>query len=344
MSKSLGNSPDPIELINKYGADGVRVGLLLTSPAGNDLPFDESICEQGRNFANKIWNALKLVKGWEVAEDLAQPSTAAVAGRWFKNRFKQEALVMEDHYSKYRLNDALMSVYKLVWDDFCSWYLEMIKPAYGSPIDAVTYKQACKFFEDLMTVLHPFMPFLTEEIWHELGERGEEDLLMNKTFSVDGSAADVSLLDGFARAVEVIMVIRALRNEKNIPQKTMLRIVVKRSPDNDITFDKIVEKLCNLQALEYIDEQPAGTLSFRVGKSEYFLFDEGVIDRKKALEEAEKDLKYNEGFLKSVMNKLSNEKFMAGAPEAVVAAERKKQKDAEEKIAILQAQIVNLKR
>ncbi|MDR1975348.1 MAG: valine--tRNA ligase [Bacteroidales bacterium] len=340
MSKSLGNSPDPIGLIEKYGADGVRVGLLLTSPAGNDLPFDESICEQGRNFANKIWNALKLVKGWDIS-NIEQPETARIAGEWFASRLNQEALIIEDHYSKYRLNDSIMAVYKLVWDDFCSWYLEMIKPAYGQPIDVATHKQACDFFETLMGLLHPFMPFLTEEIWHTLQSRAEDETLMTQTLPKQGSA-DENILSAFARASEVIMAIRALRNEKNIPQKTSLHIAVKKTSDDDTTFDVVVEKLCNLQPLEYVAEQPEGTLAFRVGKSEYFLFDDGVIDRREALERAEKDLKYNEGFLRSVMAKLSNEKFVAGAPPAVVEAERKKQKDAEEKILLLRAQIASL--
>ncbi|MDR0763207.1 MAG: valine--tRNA ligase, partial [Bacteroidales bacterium] len=348
MSKQLGNSPDPIDLINKYGADGVRVGLLLTSPAGNDLPFDESICEQGRNFCNKIWNALKFIKGLEVSEVIPQSQMMKLAGEWFLNRLNQETAVVEDHYSKYRLNDALMTVYKLVWDDFCSWYLEIIKPAYGQPIDSVTYRQACVFFEVLAKLLHPFMPFLTEEVWYMLKERGEGETLMTQTFcGLDSQSLKTddagSLLRGFSRATEVIISVRALRNEKNIPQKKQLRIAVKISSENDTTFDETVEKLCNLQPLEYVTEQPADTLSFRVGKSEYFLYaDNETVDKKAALEKAEKDLKYNEGFLKSVLGKLSNEKFVNSAPDAVVEQERKKQKDTEEKIALLKAQIVAL--
>jgi valyl-tRNA synthetase len=359
MSKQLGNSPDPIDLINKYGADGVRVGLLLTSPAGNDLPFDESICGQGSGFCNKIWNALKFIKGLEVSEDAAQPQIAKLAGEWFLNRLNQETAIVEDHYSKYRLNDALMAVYKLAWDDFCSWYLEIIKPGYGQPIDAVTYKQACCFFEVLAKLLHPFMPFLTEEIWHTLKERGEGETLMTQTLNKRDGASnsschcgldpqspneiDNALLAGFSRAAEVIMSIRALRNEKNIPQKKQLRIAVKISPENNTAFDGIVEKLCNLQPLEYAAEQPAGTLAFRVGKSEYFLFaDEEVVDKKAALEKAQKDLKYNEGFLISVLGRLSNEKFVNSAPAAVVEQERKKQKDTEDKIALLKTQIIAL--
>ncbi|MDR0618407.1 MAG: valine--tRNA ligase [Bacteroidales bacterium] len=357
MSKQLGNSPDPIDLINKYGADGVRVGLLLTSPAGNDLPFDESICEQGRNFSNKIWNALKLVKGWNIDNSATQRIEAGIAAKWFAAKLRKETEAIEEHFAKYRLNDALMSVYKLIWDDFCSWYLEMIKPAYGSPIDGTTYRQVCGFFETLMKILHPFMPFLTEEIWHETGEacvsgssksnRDGKTIMTQILQTEKVSEEDEKLLLRFENAMEVIMAIRAMRNEKNIPQKTPVSISIREydgdNADNNLSeFYPLIKKLCNLETLENTGKSPDETIPFRAGKTELFLHSDGAVNKEETLAKAKKDLIYNEGFLAAVTKKLSNEKFVQNAPIAVLEIERKKQADAEGKIAMLKAQIASL--
>ncbi len=344
MSKSLGNSPDPIELMNKYGADGARVGMLLTSPAGNDLPFDESLCEQGRNFSNKVWNALRLIKGWEVDGNLKQPDTSKVAVEWFDARFNEALKAIEDNFTKFRISDALMATYKLIWDDFCSWYLEMIKPAYQQPVDAKTLQQTVAFFEKLMKILHPFMPFLTEEIWHLLDDRDENDCIMIARLP-ERHRINHKVLEQFNFAKDVIIAVRGLRNEKNIPMKEQLQFFVKKNHNQqaDTTFDGLASKLCNLAAIEYVEEKVANAMSFVVSSTEFYIPLTGVVDLETELKKLEDDLVYTNNFLNSVVRKLGNERFVSGAPVAVVDLERKKQSDAENKIKVLEEQIANLK-
>ncbi|MEI6347403.1 MAG: valine--tRNA ligase [Bacteroidota bacterium] len=344
MSKSLGNSPDPIELMKIFGADGVRVGMLLSSPAGNDLLFDESMCEQGRNFNNKIWNALRLIKGWEVNTEIPQPDYAVPAIEWFEAKFNQTLETINDHFSKFRLSDALMSVYKLIWDDFCSWYLEAIKPAYQQPIDAKTYQKTVEIFERLMQVAHPFMPFITEEIWHLLTDREEKDCIMiSKMPEVEKYSADI--LSSFERATEVIMSVRTIRQEKNIANKEKLSMqIIASSNDCDQTFESLILKLCNFETIEYTSEKASDTVGFVVNGVEYFVRLGNLIDIESEIKKIEEEIKYLQGFLNSVVKKLSNEKFVAGAPEQVVALERKKQSDAESKIALLTLQLSDLKK
>ncbi|MBO4307447.1 MAG: valine--tRNA ligase [Bacteroidales bacterium] len=343
MSKSLGNSPDPIELMEKYGADGVRMGMLLTAPAGNDLPFDESICEQGRNFANKIWNALRLVKGWEVSSDLNQSQENELSVQWMEQRM---ACVLEDiekDFEQYRLSEALMNTYKLIWDDFCSWYLEMIKPAYGSPIDAETMNSTLTIFERLMCMLHPFMPFVTEEIWHLLRERPEGASIMVQHMPVS-VFFDQRMLDDCAIAQEIIAGVRGLRNSKGLSPKEQLELFIVCGEGKSLNkrFDGIISKLANVRQISYVNEKVGGAVSFMVGTTECFVPMTQNIDTEAERKKLEDELKYAEGFLASVMKKLSNEKFVNGAPEKVVAVERQKKADAEQKIAALKAQIANL--
>ncbi|MBR5783772.1 MAG: class I tRNA ligase family protein, partial [Bacteroidales bacterium] len=269
MSKSLGNSPDPIELMNKYGADGVRVGMLLTAPAGNDLPFDDSLCEQGRNFSNKIWNALRLVKGWEIDENMAQPEVNKMAIDWFENHLAASLAEIEDSFDKYRLSDALMATYKLVWDDFCSWYLEIVKPAYQQPLDRATYEATLNIFEKLMCMLHPFMPFITEEIWHTLKERKEGESIMIAEMPKSGTF-DGELLKRFAVAKETIIGLRGLRNAKGMSPKEVLELYIKKAAD-DTMFDDMIIKLCNLSKIEYVAEKVENALSFMVGTVECYV-------------------------------------------------------------------------
>ncbi len=358
MSKSLGNSPDPIGLIDQYGADGVRVGMLLTSPAGNDLPFDEAMCEQGRNFCNKIWNALRLVKGWTVSDSPAgsggaeaHAAHAAVrhtAVAWFEASLRQTAAFMEDCYTKYRLSDALMAGYKLIWDEFCAWYLEMIKPAYGQPIDRGTYEKTLDFFDRLMVLMHPFMPFLTEEVWHVLREGRDARSVMFETAVYNGLAQspsetdDQALLKRGEFAKEVVMGIRAVRNGKNLSPKTPLKLSVQKNGGEaaDPLFDPIVAKLCNLESLDYVTEPVEKAYTFVAGTTAFFVRMEAEsVDVAAELAKAKEELAYAEGFLRKVMQKLGNPKFVDGAPEAVVAGERKKQADAEERIRLLKERI-----
>jgi len=344
MSKSLGNSPDPIELMKKYGADGARVGMLLTSPAGNDLPFDEALCEQGRNFSNKIWNALRLVNMWEVDEKIEQPETSKVAVEWFEARLNETLKVIDEQYAKYRISDALMATYKLIWDDFCSWYLEMIKPAYQQPIDKKTLEHTIELFEKLMKILHPFMPFLTEEIWHLLKTRNEGDDIMVAQWP-ERQRIYHKVLDQFEFAKEVIIAIRAVRADKNIPNKEALEFYVKKNlneePDN--TWDGLVAKLCNLSEINYVDEKVDNAMSFVVKSTEFYIPLGTHVDVEAEIKKMEEEIKYAQGFLNTVMKKLSNERFVNGAPETVVANERKKQRDAENKIKVLEEQIKALK-
>jgi len=342
MSKSLGNSPDPIELIEKYGADGVRVGMMLTAPAGNDLPFDEALCEQGRNFCNKMWNALRLVKGWNVDANIAQPDTAKMAVKWFEQRFYQVLQETNDNLDKYRLSDALMGIYKLVWDDFCSWYLEMVKAPMNQPIDAVTYNATVSFFENLMKILHPFMPFITEDIWHLLQERqdGDDIIIAQQPKQQD---VDNEILNQFIFTQDVINNIRKIRAEKNISMKEAIELIVVDKDGNvNKEFDSVIMKLCNVSSVNYVTENPQDAFGFLVKAVEFFIPVTDNIDTEAELKKLEEELKYAQGFLKSVEAKLSNEKFVNGAPAAVVDKERKKKSDSEAKIKVLEQQIAAL--
>lgn len=341
MSKSLGNSPDPIGLMKEYTTDGVRVGMLLTSPAGNDLPFDESLCEQGRNFTNKIWNALRLVKGWSVDEKLTQPASSKLANDWFNAKFAETLKDIEASFSKYRLSEALMSSYKLVWDDFCSWYLEMIKPGYQQPIDVTTIAQVVAHFENLMKILHPFMPFITEEIWHLLGERVEGDCIVVAEWPAI-ETSQVSLITDMEKCINVITELRTFRKKQNIPNKDAIKLMVKESSTINKAFDVVIAKLCNLEQLDYLEEKQEGTFSFVTNNNEYYIPLEGTVDVEAEKAKISEELNYTKGFLKSVTKKLSNERFVNNAPEQVVATERKKQEDAEAKIKLLEEQLVSL--
>ena len=352
MSKQLGNSPDPIMLIEKYGADGVRMGMLLTAPAGNDLPFDESICEQGRNFSNKMWNALRLVLGWQVADE-TQTTNNEVAIQWMEQRMAQVIEEIEKDFDQYRLSEALMATYKLVWDDFCSWYLEMVKPAYGTPIDRETYDATLSIFNRLMLLLHPFMPFVTEEIWHALQTVGKDDektAFINANYSIMNQHMPTSvffdkrMLDEFDTAREVIAGVRNIRNTRNLSPKEALEVSFITTDDRYRFdhFDGIVRKLANVSAINEVKEKPAGALSFMVGTMECFVPMPENVNKDEELKKLQDELKYAEGFLNSVLKKLGNEKFVNGAPAAVIEKERNKQRDAETKIAALKAQIASL--
>ena len=341
MSKSLGNSPDALELMSQYGADGVRVGLLLSSAAGNDLLFDESLCQQGKNFANKIWNAFRLIKGWEVSDNIEQPGYAAQGIAWFEAKFQATLAEIEDHFSKYRISDALMAIYKLIWDDFCSWLLEMVKPAYQQPIDAKTYQQVIGALENNLRLLHPFMPFLTEEVWQQIAQRTpEEALIVNRWPAVE--TYDAQLVADFEIAAEVISGIRTIRKEKNIAFKDSIALSVLRKEATNDVFDAIIEKLGNISAITYVQDQVEGALSFRVKSNEYFIPMEGAIDIEAEVQKIQEELQYTEGFLKSVQKKLANERFVNNAPEQVVSLERKKESDAKAKIETLRASLANL--
>jgi valyl-tRNA synthetase len=339
MSKSLGNSPDPIDLMKTYGADGVRVGMLLTSPAGNDLPFDEALCEQGRNFNNKIWNAMRLVKGWQIDSQLPQDQTAALAVDWFRARLDQTLTQIEDHFSKYRLSDALMAAYKLTWDDFCSWYLEMIKPQPGQAIDSQTLEATIGFFEDLMKLLHPFMPFITEEIWHLLRQRNEgDDLIVARMPS--GKAFNQKLLADFDFTAELINGIRKLRASKNIPFRDALEVqIVDRNGDYNSLFEGIIAKLCNLSRISLTESQMEGAFGFVIKSTEVFVPLTDVVNPEEERKKLKEELIYTQGFLNSVNKKLSNERFVSGAPEQVVARERQKKADAEARIKVIEQQL-----
>ena len=342
MSKSLGNSPEPLELIEKYGADGVRVGMLLSSPAGNDLMFDEAYCQQGKAFANKIWNAFRLVTGWQVDESIQQPKSSKIAIEWFEAKFQNVLIDVEDHFSKYRLSDALMTTYKLIWDDFCSWLLEMIKPGYGEPIDSKTYLSVIAIFENNLKILHPFIPFLTEEIWQFIQDRRPEEALIVAEWP-ESKPFDQSLIDGFSFASEVISGIRAIRKEKNISFKEKIDCSVINNENSKITFDEVIIKLGNLDSLTYVDKAVEGALTFRVKSNEYFIPITGAINVEDEIKKLTDELNYTEGFLRSVQKKLSNERFVSGAPEQVVASEKKKETDALAKIETLKASLSSLR-
>ncbi|NHN28159.1 valine--tRNA ligase [Flavobacterium jejuense] len=341
MSKSLGNSPDPLELIEKFGADGVRVGLLLSASAGNDIMFDEELCNNGKAFANKIWNAFRLIKGWEVA-DIVQPEASKIAIDWYEAKLQQTLAEIEDNFEKYRLSDALMSIYKLVWDDFCSWFLEIIKPAYQQPIDKTTFDKAIELLEANLKLLHPFMPFLTEEIWQYIAERtSEEALIISKWPTMKNTNAD--LIMEFDFATEVISGIRTIRKEKNIAFKDVIDLKVINNENTSTKFDAVILKLGNIESLEYVTEAVEGTLTYRVKSNEYFIPIAGNIDVAAEIEKLEAELKYTQGFLKSVQGKLNNEKFVTGAPEQVIANERNKEADALAKIATIEQSLASLK-
>ena len=342
MSKTLGNSPDPLELIKKHGADGVRVGMLLTAPAGNDLPFDEGLCEQGRNFSNKIWNALRLVKGWEVDNSLETPEHSKLAIGWFEDKMGETLAAIEKNFTDYRISDALMATYKLIWDNFCSWYLEMVKPAYQQPIDGYTYEKTVALFEALMKILHPFMPFITEEIWHLLRDREAGDDIIVASMPVAGNF-DKKNLKAFDRAEQIIIGIRNLRKEKNIAFKEQLEIKVKAGETAACKFYPVVVKLGNLSNVEVVTEKPDGVIVFTVGSQEYYVPLSESVDVEAEIKKTEEELKYTNGFLISVQKKLSNERFVNNAPAAVVEKEKQKQTDAEARIKVLNEQLKGLK-
>ncbi|AVR44035.1 valine--tRNA ligase [Christiangramia fulva] len=341
MSKSLGNSPDPLGLIDQYGADGVRVGMLLSSPAGNDLMFDEDLCKQGSAFANKIWNAFRLVKGWEISEELEQPETSKIAIKWYQSKFQKVLSEIEDHYSKYRISDALMATYKLVWDDYCSWFLEMVKPGYGEPVDAITYKTVIEILEGNLKILHPFMPFVTEEIWQSITSRKPEEALIVAKWP-SSEAYDEELIKDFSNAAEVIAGIRKIRKEKNISYKNEIELKVLKNEDSSSVFDEVVAKMGNLSAIDYVNIPVEGSLSFRVKSNEYFIPVTGAVDVEAEKQKLKEELDYTQGFLKAVEKKLSNERFVNNAPEKVVALEKAKKADAEAKIETLKASLKNL--
>ena len=341
MSKSLGNSPDPLDLIDRYGADGVRMGMMLAAPAGNDILFDEALCEQGRNFNNKIWNAFRLVKGWQVA-DIEQPEYAKLATEWFDSMLAKTAEEVNDLFGKYRLSEALMAVYKLFWDEFSSWYLEMVKPAYGQPIDKVTYEKTLAFFETLLKLLHPFMPFITEELWQHIYDRQPGESIMTQTLVKD-MPYNETLITRFEAVKEVISGIRTIRLQKNIAQKEVLTLeVIGENPVAE--FTSVIAKLCNLSEIKQVATKADGAAAFMVGTTEYAVPLGNLINVEEELKKLEADLKYQEGFLQSVLKKLSNEKFVSKAPANVIEMERKKQADAETKIAALKESIAALKR
>lgn len=341
MSKSLGNSPDPLDLIEKFGADGVRVGLLLSASAGNDILFDEELCNQGKGFTNKIWNAFRLITGWEVA-DIEQPEYAKKALEWYEAKLQKTLVEIEDHFEKYRISDALMAIYKLVWDDFCSWFLEMIKPGYQQPIDRATFEGAIAMLEANLKLLHPFMPFLTEEIWQHIAERSTDEALIIAQWP-EAKPFDASILDSFDFATEVIAGIRTIRKDKNIPFKDVIELKAVDNENVSDYFDSIITKLTNVSGVEYVTEKVGGALTFRVKSNEYFVPVTGSVNIEEEIAKLEEELKYNQGFLKSVRGKLNNEKFMAGAPEKVVAIERQKEADALAKIATLEQSLISLK-
>ena len=343
MSKSLGNSPDPIGLIEKYGADGVRMGMMLSAPAGNDILFDESLCEQGRNFNNKIWNAFRLVKGWQVAET-EQPEACKIATKWFEAKLKETSAEVDDLFSKYRLSEALMAVYKLFWDEFSSWYLEMVKPAYGQPIDATTFNQTLAFFETLLKMLHPFMPFITEELWQHIYNRNEGESIMRAELTLQAPTADDETLAAAIENVkQIVSGVRTVRNQKNIANKDalVLQVVGKNAFE---AYTAVIMKMANLSAIDVVTEKDATASAFMVGTDEFAVPLGDRIDVAAEIEKQEAQLKHLEGFLAGVKKKLANEKFVAHAPEAVVAMERKKQTDSEEKIAALKESLAALKK
>lgn len=342
MSKSLGNSPDPIMLIEKYGADGVRMGMMLSAPAGNDILFDESLCEQGRNFNNKIWNAFRLVKGWEVCDDV-QPAANKIAIDWFEAKLRTTNEELNDLFSKYRISEALMVVYRLFWDEFSSWYLEMIKPAYGSPIDKVTYDATLRFFNDLLKMLHPFMPFITEELWQHIYERKDKESVMREKLEIPTPTnEEKKLSDDIEIVKQIVSGVRTVRNQKNISPKELLTLNA-ICQNNFAAYNEVIIKMANLKSIDVVAEKTTDSVQFMVGTDEYAVPVGNLIDVEAEIEKQEAQLTHLENFLNGIIKKLSNEKFVAHAPEAVIALERKKQSDSEEKIAALKESIAELK-
>lgn len=341
MSKSLGNSPDALQLIKDFGADGVRVGLLLSSAAGNDLLFDEALCQQGKQFANKIWNAFRLVKGWEVDAKLDQPEVSKIGLQWYENRFQQVLAQIEDHYSKYRLSDALMAIYKLVWDDFCSWLLEIVKPGYGEPIDKATFDAVIALFENNLRILHPFMPFLTEEIWQYIDERTPETALIIAEYPKITSF-DADFIDRFAFTTDVVSGLRTIRKEKNIAFKEAIEVSVLNNENNSTELDSVIQKLTNASSISYVSDKVEGA-SFRVKSNEYFVpISLDNINVEEEIDKLTKELQRAEGFLKGIQKKLSNERFVNNAPEQVVALEKKKESDTLAKIETIKQSLASL--
>ncbi|MDO9276406.1 MAG: valine--tRNA ligase [Lutibacter sp.] len=338
MSKSLGNSPDPIELIEKFGADGVRVGMLLCSAAGNDLLFDEELVAQGRNFSNKIWNSFRLIKGWEVSDNIEQPKGAKVAIEWYQTKFQQALGELEKSFEHYRISEALMITYKLIWDDFSSWFLEMVKPEYQQPIDAKTYSSVVSFLEDNLKILHPFMPFLSEEIWQDITDRTPEEALIIAEYP-KFTAINEDLINDFKFASEVISGIRTVRKDRNIAFKFTIDLLVINNENASNYFDAVIEKLGNISSLTYVSDKVEGALSYRVKSNEYFIPMEAAINVEAEKIKLLEELKYTEGFLQSVQKKLSNERFVSSAPEQVLANERNKEADALAKIETLKASL-----
>lgn len=342
MSKSLGNSPDALGLIDKFGADGVRVGLLLSASAGNDILFDEELCVQGKAFTNKVWNAFRLITGWEVSETVVQPETAKVSLAWYEAKLQKTLIEIEDHFSKYRISDALMAIYKLVWDDFCSWFLEMIKPGYQQPIDAVTYHKVIELLEANLKLLHPFMPFLTEEIWQHINARTTEEALVISAWP-EAKAFDENIIKEFEFTMEVIAGIRTIRKDKNISFKEVIDLKIINNEKVSTYFDCVIAKLGNVASIEYVADQVSGALSYRIQSNEYFIPMAGSVNVEEEIAKLEEELKYLKGFLQSVQGKLSNEKFVSGAPEQVVANEKKKEADALAKMALIEQSLAGLK-
>jgi valyl-tRNA synthetase len=340
MSKSLGNSPDPLDLIAQYGADGVRTGMLFSSPAGNDLPYDDKLVEQGRNFANKIWNAFRLVKGWEIDPNLDGSANASSID-WFEQRFQQSLSEINEHFDKFRISDALMATYKLVWDDFCAWYLEMIKPAYQQPIDQVTYDKTLGLFEEILKLLHPFMPFISEELWHQIKERTVEESLILASWP-ESKPFDSQITADAAQVFEVVSQIRNLRASKGMsPKETLALSIRTQNPGVYTQFESVLIKLANLSSLQF-GEQVEQAMSFVIKGDECFVPMGGSIDVEAEKANLLKELEYTQGFLAGVVKKLSNERFVAGAPAQVLDMERKKQADAEAKIKALEASLAQL--
>ena len=342
MSKSLGNSPDPLDLIERYGADGVRMGMMLSAPAGNDILFDDALCEQGRNFNNKIWNAFRLVKGWEVSAEAEVPEAAVLAMKWFESKQNAVALEVADLFSKYRLSEALMAVYKLFWDEFSSWYLEMIKPAYGQPISKTVYDTTIRFFDNLLHLLHPFMPFITEELWQHIIDRKDGESLMVSSMTAPGEV-DEAIVREFEVVKEIISNVRSIRLQKNIAQKEALEL--QAVGENPVAaFNAVIAKMCNLSAIQVVETKADGAAAFMVGTTEYAVPLGNMIDVEAEIARMEAELKHKEGFLQGVLKKLSNEKFVNNAPAAVIELERKKQADAESIIKSLKESIAALKK
>jgi valyl-tRNA synthetase len=342
MSKSLGNSPDPIELIEKYGADGVRVGMLLCSPAGNDLLYEDTLPEQGRNFANKIWNAFRLVEHWKVDDEIEQPVSSQVAVKWMDEEIKKTLHEIDLNFRKFRISEALMITYKLFWDEFSGWYLEIIKPEYQKPIDRKTFDATVAIFEKLLKVIHPFMPFITEEIWQLLLNRNEEESIM-VTRMPEAKKFNKEIISRFESVKEIISAIRTVRKDKEIQNRDKIELLILRDKDNyDTEFLTVVNKLCNLSEINFVTEKQEGTASFMIGTTEYFIPLAGKLDKESEIKKIQEDLNYNRGFLVSVMKKLDNERFVKNAPASVLELERKKKSDAESKIKSLEEALKSL--